>query len=108
MDNIQSKPIIATFPQLAASLQSLHFWHKERVSELHDIWKKGAPTPNSIIRAPKHYDPRKVQPGNYEARIVFPNLLLKWVRERAKAQGAALTDQQIILLVEQVGQILST
>lgn len=88
-------------------MQSLHLWQKERVNELHDIWLRGAVTPTSRVLNPKHYDPRKVQPGNLEQRIVFPNLLLKWVRERAGAMGVQIQDEQALFLVSRVGRILA-
>jgi hypothetical protein len=81
------KPLIITFRDLAHKLAPLHLWHKTAVDDLHDIWKKGAPTPNSIVRNPVGYDPRKIQPGNYEARIVVPSMLTQWVIDVCKSRG---------------------
>lgn len=82
------KPINCTFHTLMYSLQSLHVWNKADVDRLHDIWKSGAPTPNSIIRNPKIYDPRKPQDAvNHEARLVIPNLLEQWIEDVASRRG---------------------
>jgi hypothetical protein len=98
-----AKPIISTFPMLAYSLRSLHHWNKTHVDNLHDIWKRGAPTPNSRIKYPKGYDPRKPQPiGNYEARIVLPTLLSKWVVEVAAEMGVNMTPALALDLLSRV------
>lgn len=98
----QPKPIICTFHQLAFSLQSLHHWQKSHVDTLHDCWLKGAPVPQSRILNPKNYDPRKVQHGNYEARIILPALLKKWVTERASALGIQMTGDNALELLNRV------
>lgn len=95
----QTKPLICTFMQLSAALAPLHLWNPGYVADLHDVWKKGAPTPNSIIRNPKDYDERKQQAGNYEARIVFPSLLAQWIENVATARGIPCTPQQAFLAV---------
>lgn len=81
------KPLIITFHELSRNLAPLHQWHKADVDNLHDIWVKGAPTPNSIVRNPVGYDPRKFQPGNYEARIVIPSMLTQWVIDVCQRRG---------------------
>lgn len=92
------KPLIITFYNLARNLAPLHLWHKTAVDDLHDIWKKGAPTPNTIVRNPAGYDPRKKQPGNYEARIIIPSMLTQWVVDVCKSRG----------ITPEVGQALVT
>lgn len=81
------KPIIITFRDLAQNFAPLHLWHKPDVDNLHDIWAKGAPTPNSIVRNPKNYDPRLIQYGNYEARIMIPAMLTQWVVDVCQRRG---------------------
>lgn len=96
------KPIICTFWQLSYALNALHQWNPAHVATLHDVWLKGAPTPNSRLQNPKGYDPRKQQAGNYEARIVLPTLLKTWVTERAAALGVNVTGEQALALLSRV------
>ena len=81
------KPIICTFRQLARATLALHQGERRYMDTLHDVWKLGAPTPNSRIMRPKNYDERLRQRGNYEARIVFPTALAKWIIDVATARG---------------------
>lgn len=92
------KPLIITFYELAQNLAPLHMWHRADVDNLHDIWLRGAPTPNSIVRNPTHYDPRKIQAGNFEARIVVPSMLTQWVVDVCQRRG----------ITPEVGQALVT
>lgn len=85
-----NKPIICTYLELAAALEPLHMNQRVWLDSLHDVWLKGAPTPTSIIRLPKGYDPRVAQPGNFEARIIPPPLLAAWVKDCATARGIPL------------------
>lgn len=93
----QPKPIITPFWRLAQAFAPLHHWQKKHLDTLHDVWKQGAPSPESRIRNPKGYDPRHPQLGNYEARIVFPTLLATWITEVATAQGYPEVQYQDIL-----------
>lgn len=81
------KPLIITFYDLAHNLAPLHLWHKAAVDDLHDVWMRGAVTPNSIVRNPVGYDPRLIQYGNYEARIVVPSMLTQWVIDVCNRRG---------------------
>lgn len=92
------KPLICTFYELCVVLASLHLWEPKHIADLHDVWKKGAPTPTSIIRNPKDYDERKRQAGNYEARIVLPTLLTTWIENIASARGVS-TEKAYHLLI---------
>ncbi len=104
----QPKPLIATYLQLAYSLRSLHRYEKAHLDNLHDIWMKGAPAPNSIIRDVKHNDPRKVVQGNYEARIVLPTLLTAWIMERAGAIGANMSKETALFIIDGMSTALSS
>lgn len=84
---VPPKPIITPFWRLAQAFAPLHIWRKKHLDSLHDVWKQGAPDPRSNIRNPKGYDPRHPQMGNYEARIVFPGLLAKWITDVAQERG---------------------
>lgn len=91
--------LICTFRELAYSLKVIHQWRKADVDRLHDVWKRGAPTPDSIVRNPKGYDPRKNQPGNVEKRIVIPNALSEWVADTATRHGQAISPTDAVQLV---------
>lgn len=85
------KPLVCTFLDLAHAFQTLHMWDKRYVSRLHDVWKLGAPTPDSRILVPSEYDERKRQPGNVEKRVVFPSKLAQWILETSAARGTPYT-----------------
>jgi hypothetical protein len=108
MNNMQAqqKPLIVPFYKLAGAFQSLHRWEKAHLSNLHDIWMKGAPAPGSIIRNPRGYDPRMPQAGNYEARIVLPGLLSKWIIENANRLSVKMDDTTARQLIDSVARIL--
>lgn len=91
------KPLITTFHELSKNLAPLHMWHKPDVDNLHDIWVKSTPTPNSIIRDPKHNDPRRQRAGNYEARIIVPSMLTQWVIDVANRRGITIEKAQALV-----------
>ena len=93
------EPLLVTFVELLEALAPLHLHEKAYVDRLHDVWKQGAPTPDSIIRDPRAYDERKRQPGNVEKRIVFPTPLAQWVVETSTARGMPLTMRQALNMV---------
>jgi hypothetical protein len=89
------KPLFLTWRELLLATYPLHQMRKADVDRLHDVWKKGAPSPGSIVRNPKGYDERLAQAGNFEARLVFPKLLVKWVLETANAKGMNVTERDV-------------
>lgn len=95
-----SKPIMATFPELAQALSGLHHWEKRHVDTLHDVWKALAPTPDSIVRNPKGYDPRYHQQGNHVRRIISPPDLVKWIQDVSAARGMPLDARQALNMAE--------
>jgi len=92
--NLTPKPYILTFVELSTIMLPLHQGDKKLLASLHDIWLKGAPTPDSIIRDPKHYDPRLKQAGNVEKRIVLPNALAQWIHAASEKMGFPYTWRQ--------------
>ncbi len=84
------KPVSLTFLQLSVSVQTLHGWNKADVDRLHDIWLAGAPTPDSRILVIRDYDPRKVQAGNVEKRLIIPRLFVQWFNDVATRRGLNL------------------
>ena len=61
-------------------------------ARLHDVWKLGAPTPDSIIRDPKTYDERRV---NTVTRIFPGSWLHPAIREIADRRGIPLTQSEL-------------
>lgn len=96
--NLNPKPYILTFAELSAAMTALHQGDKNLLASLHDVWLKGAPTPDSIIRDPKHYDPRLQQPGNVEKRIVLPLSLAQWIHAASEKMGFPFTQRQSVNL----------
>jgi hypothetical protein len=94
------KPLILSWRELAEVMSPLHLWEKGDVDALHDIWKFGAPSPQSRILVLKNYDERKAQAGNFEARIIFPKMLTKWIIDVAFKRGIAMTEMQAIALTQ--------
>ena len=71
-------PLIMTYPQLETVLLPLTIGYTWGVNTIHDLWKIGAPTPDST-------------PGN-EKRIIFPGQLMKWLEDVLTRQGRPLSD----------------
>ncbi len=94
MPDLNPKPLVCTFYQLTKATEALHQGDKGMIADLHDIWLKGAPTPDSRILLMKHYDPRKVQTGNLEKRIVLPTLLANWIMQTSAKRGFPYTYKQ--------------
>lgn len=96
-----------TFRMLAFALQRLHMGEQRHIDTLHDVWMKGAPSPDSIVRNPKGYDPRKLQAGNVEKRLLLPTQVSAWVEDVTKARGIACTADQALTMVQGVATIFS-
>lgn len=88
------KPLVCTFYHLVKATEALHQGDKGMIADLHDIWLKGAPTPDSRLLLMKHYDPRKVQTGNIEKRIVLPTLMAQWIHRVSAQRGFPYTWRQ--------------
>jgi hypothetical protein len=97
----QLKPIVVTFYDLKRALAPLHQYVKADVDRLHDLWKLGAPSPDSRILIPAKYDERLNQKamGNYEKRIVFPTALATWIQDVSARRGFPYTFQQALAIV---------
>lgn len=101
------KPTFVAFYQLSFALQRLHMGEQRHINTLHDVWMKGAPSPDSIVRNPKGYDPRKLQAGNVEKRLLLPKQISAWVEDVTKARGIACTPEQALTMVQGVAKIFS-
>lgn len=93
------KPLVVTFVDLCAALEPLHLNERARIDELHDIWMKGAPSPDSRILMPNHYDPRLRQPGNVEKRIVIHTMLAQWIMDTSRLRGFPYTMAQSLAVI---------
>lgn len=69
-------PLILTYQQLHAVLYPLTMGYKWGENTIHDLWKIGAPTPDSTI--------------HNEKRIVFPSQLMKWLTDVLEKRGEPL------------------
>ena len=94
------KPLVLTWLELNQVMLPLHQNVKAEVDALHDIWKYGAPIPQSRILRPKGYDERLHQMGNYEARVIFPMMLVKWIVDVSTRRGFPFTEVQAIALTQ--------
>lgn len=86
--------VFVTFQQLMQALEPFHRGRKDDIARLHDVWKKGAPSPDSIVRNPVGYDERKVQVGNVEKRLLLPTPFTQWVVEISVRDGYPLSYEQ--------------
>lgn len=96
IDIHNDQPLTVTWPQLWVAMLPFHQGEKGWVDSLHDVWRKGAPTPYSIIRDPKHYDERKAQPMNQMARILPSTWVAAWLQDVASARGMPITARQAV------------
>lgn len=99
--------VFVTFFQLSYAFQVLHLGERRHIDTLHDVWLKGAPSPDSIVRNPIGYDPRKPQKGNLEKRLLLPSQVAAWVQEVAKLRGIACTPEQAQQMINGVQTIFS-
>lgn len=81
------KPVVLTWRELEEICRPLHMNVKADVDRLHDIWKTGAVSPDSRVMLARDYDPRKKQPGAYEARLVLPTQIRRWIEDTAARRG---------------------
>ena len=93
------KALVVTFAELRDALAPLHLGRRAWVDALHDVWKQGAPSPDSRILVPNGYDERQTQPGNVEKRVVLPAPLAQWMVQVSAARGMPYTLAQALSAV---------
>ena len=88
--------IICAFWELVASTVSLHANDPAAISRLHDVWREGMPSPESIIHAHEYkgFDERLQQKHASVRRIVLPKGLAQWIVEQSAARGMPMTPTQ--------------
>lgn len=96
MSDLTVAPLQVPFYALASAMATLHMWEPRYLDTLHDVWKQGAPTPDSIIRNARGYDERVPQAGNVERRIVLPTKLATWIVEMSAIRGYPYTYRQAL------------
>lgn len=94
------EPVVVSFRALAAATAVFHHWERRWLDALHDVWKRGAPTPDSIIRHPQGYDERQDQPGNTVTHIIPPPLLAQWLHDVSAARGMPLDMRQCLNMTQ--------
>lgn len=73
-------PLIVTYQELRQKLLPITAGYKWGEGTILDLWKMGAPTPDSMI-------------GSYsERRIVFPGQLATWLADVLERQGRPLDE----------------
>ena len=97
---LRPHPLVVTFVELRDALAPLHLGRKPWVDSLHDVWKQGAPSPDSRILAPKGYDERRKQAGNVEKRLVLLSPLAQWIVQVSAARGIPYSLGQALSMVE--------
>ncbi len=91
--------LVVTFVELRDALAPLHLGRKSWVDSLHDVWKQGAPSPDSRVLVPDGYDERQTRPGNVEKRLVLPTPLAGWIVQVSAARGMPYTLAQALSVV---------
>ena len=100
-ENVETyKPMFVSFVDLYGMFAPLHMGQKVHVDALHDCWLMGAPSPDSIVRNPKGYDPRKVQKGNDERRLLMYIPVAKWIVDVSTARSFPYTLKQALNILE--------
>lgn len=85
------------FKGLLKAFEPLIMGERKYVNDLYDIWKMGAPTPDSIIRNPKHYNPEI----NGSVKRIIPTIwLYKFFSDLAARRGIALSKAEIRQILE--------
>lgn len=94
------KPVFVSFVDMYGMFAPLHMGHKPHVDALHDCWLMGAPSPDSIVRNPKGYDPRVKQTGNDERRLLMYIPVAKWIVDVSTARSFPYTMRQALNILE--------
>lgn len=77
MTNLKGvRPLIVSYSELEAILQPITMGYAWGENTIHDLWKIGAPSPQSTI--------------DNERRIVFPSQLAAWLKDVLNKKGQPL------------------
>ena len=92
----ETNVIMCQFWELVYSTRDLHQGDKEAIARLHDVWRQGAPTPDSIIHGHEYkgFDERQRQAHARVARIVLPKDFAQWLVEESARRGMPMTPSQ--------------
>lgn len=88
--------MMCSFMQLVDATQSLHLGDRAHINRLHDVWKLGALTPDSVVKGHEYLgmDERQQQRHVRVRRIVLPSKLAEWMVDVSKARGMPYTYSQ--------------
>jgi len=84
--------IVTSYKDLSTAFDHVILSRAES-ARLHDIWRMGAPTPDSIILDLNSYDERNISTVK---RIIPESWLQPFVKEIAATRGIPLTKQELI------------
>ena len=88
--------LVVSYNDLLRAFRWLINDNKGLKADLYDIWSKGAPSPDSIIRDVKHYRPDVDDPKTGVVKRVLPIAWLKpFLKSAANRNGIPLSDTEI-------------
>lgn len=90
------QPVFVPYYVLHAIMEPLHMNDKAWTDKLHDVWRAGVCSPDSIILDVKKFDERGKQTGNNVKRLLMPNKLASWMVECSAARGIPFTMDQAL------------
>jgi uncharacterized protein YoaH (UPF0181 family) len=92
----ETNVIMCQFWELVRDTEVLHQGDQDAIDRLHDIWRQGMPTPESIILAHEYrgFDERKKQAHARVRRIVMPGLFAAWLVDESARRGMPMTPAQ--------------
>jgi hypothetical protein len=92
----ETNVIMCQFWELEQSTWFLHQGDKDAIDRLHDIWRRGVATPESIILAHEYkgFDERQKQAHARVRRIVLPKDFAQWLVDESARRGMPMTPSQ--------------
>lgn len=99
--NQKNSVIVSDFNGLLRAFSPLIMGEKSEIENLYDIWKMGAPTPDSIILDVKNYRPEEHNQSYGRVKKVIPTLWLeKWLTDLATRRGIPLSSMEVKNILE--------
>lgn len=96
----ETNVIMCEFHELVAALEPLHLNEPAHVARLHDIWRMGMSTPESIVDGNGYkasgFDERKPQAHARVRRIVLPHQFAEWIVDVSRLRGIPFTPAQAL------------
>lgn len=89
LDAIPAK--FSSYRELAVAMYPLHMGDQAELDKLHDIWRMGVPSPNSMVTSEhvrRGYDERR---DDNIRRLLMPRQLIAWMVDASAKRGMAFT-----------------